>query len=248
MKLLIDVGNTAIKFVKCEKDQLTFVGRFYTKDSSIEKMDEVLSSLNSIEQVVVSSVVPAVNKALNKYFKSKYNLEPTYIKVGDYPDVRVDIEDPSELGIDLYCDIVYGYKVAKEKHQPTLVIDLGTASKIMLVDENGLFNSCVILPGIEISKKILSSSTAQLPFFEVLNVKKITESRNTVEVINSSIYYGHIESINGLIGRIENEIGKKCNYIITGGNAPGIEKELKGPHEYDPLVCFKGMYQIIFRG
>ena len=248
MKLFIDVGNTAIKFVTCENEQLKFVGRFYTQELSIEKMDATLSTLKEFDEVVVSSVVPSANSALNKYFQNKYKLNPRYIKVGDYKEVKVDIENPSELGIDLYCDIVEGYQLSKKTNKPTLVIDLGTASKIMLIYENGLFNSCVIIPGIEISKKTLSSSTAQLPFYEVLKIKKITEARNTIEVINSSIFYGHIEAINGLINRIENEIGRSCNYLVTGGLAPLIEKEIKGPHTYDPLVCFKGIYQIVNRG
>ena len=248
MKLFIDIGNTAIKFVTCENNELKFVGRFYTQELSIEKADDMLKGLPAFDEVVVSSVVPSANSAINKYFKTKYNLIPRYIKVGDYPEIKVDIENPNELGIDLYCDLLPGYELAKQSHKPTLVIDLGTASKILLIDENGIFNTCVIIPGIEISKKTLSSSTAQLPFYEVLKIKKITEARNTVEVINASIYYGHIESINGLINRIENEIGKSCNYMVTGGCAPLIEKEIKGPHVYDPLLCFKGMQQIVYRG
>ena len=247
MKLFIDVGNTAIKFVTSKEEELTFAGRFYTQELSIEKMDSTLEKLEKFEEVVISSVVPSANNALNKYFKTKYNLLPHYIKVGEYPDVTIDIENPEELGVDLYCDIVEGYQLANKAHCPVLVIDLGTASKMMLVHEDGLFNSCVIIPGIEISKKTLSSSTAQLPFYEVLKVKKVTEARNTIEVINSSVYYAHVEAINGLINRIENEIGKSCKYILTGGSAPLVEKDIKGPHEYDPLMCFKGMYQIVNR-
>ncbi len=248
MKLFIDVGNTAIKFVTCENDKLTFVGRFYTQETSIEKMDNILKDLPPFDDVVVSSVVPSANTALSKYFKTNYDLKPRFIKIGDYPEINVDIENPEELGIDLYCDLVEGYQFSKQNKKPTLIIDLGTASKIMLIDEKGLFNTCVIIPGIEISKKTLSSSTAQLPFYEVLKIKKVTETRNTVEVINASIYYGHIESINGLINRIEKEIGKTCNYLITGGCAPIIESEIKGPHTYDPLLCFKGIQRIVKRG
>ena len=247
MKLLIDVGNTAIKFAKVEDQKIDFIGRLYTHMLSIEALDRFFLAVDDFDEVIISSVVPSANSILKKYIKSHYPIEPCFIKIGDYPELKIEIENPSELGVDLYCDIVQGYQLAKESNKPTLVIDMGTASKILLIDEEGVFNSCVIIPGIEISKKTLSSSTAMLPFYENLNVKKLTEARNTIDVINSSIYYAHIESINGLINRIEKEIGRTCNYVLTGGNAPIVEKEIKEPHVLDPLVCFKGMYQIVRR-
>ena len=245
MKLFIDIGNTAIKFVEAKGDILDFIARFYTKEISIEKLDEIFKSHFKYDEVVISSVVPKVNKLMKEYFVSKYHLEPRFIKVGDYPDIKIDIDNPKELGTDLYCDIIAGYQLAKIAHKPVIVIDLGTASKMMLIYENGLFNSCVIIPGIEMSKKMLSSETAQLPLSEIDEIKKVTEARNTLEVINSSVYYGHVEAINGLINRIEKEIKKSCHIIITGGNSEIIEKDIKGPHDVNPLMCFYGIYEIV---
>ena len=249
MKLLIDIGNTAVKIMSLNDERLSFVTRFYLKDLSFDKLDKELLNLVEIEDVIISSVVPYINSQFSKYFQDKYNLTPRYIKIGDYPELKLNIDNPNELGIDLYCDIIAGLDYAQKEHKPVLVIDLGTASKILLVYENKTFSSCAILPGINMCKKMLSSSTAMLPDVDQRDIKKVTEAANTVDVINSSVYYGHVEMINGLINRIEKEINQECLYLITGGNAEQIYKDLKKPNLYRPYLCFEGMHKIInFKG
>lgn len=245
MKLLIDIGNTAVKIMSFENESLSFVTRFYLKDLSRDKLDSELHGLNNVDGVVVSSVVPNINSQFDNYFKSKCNLLPQYIQIGDYKDITIKIDNPKELGIDLYCDIVAGLDYAHKEHKPVLVVDLGTASKILVVNENNEFKSCAILPGINMCKRMLSSSTALLPEADQKEIKKVTEATNTIDVINSSVYYGHVEMINGLINRIEEETQQKYLYIITGGNAEFIYKDLKQPNLYKPFLCFEGMKKII---
>lgn len=246
MKLLIDVGNTAVKFALLNKDELKYLDRFYLCDLSNCKLDNVLSNIKELDEVVISSVVPNKNEEFNNYFASKFNLSPRYIKVGEYPDIQIKIDNPSELGVDLYCDLVGAFSLIKNK--PVIIVDLGTASKLLLLEENGEFKSCAIVPGIEMSKKMLSKSTALLPEVNQMEIKNITEARNTNDVIASSVYYGHVEMINGLINRFEKEIGKECTYLITGGNSPKISKDLKAPHFNNEHLGFIGMMAIINRG
>ena len=244
MKLLIDIGNTAIKIMSLENDELQKVTRFYISELNLETLDKNLGTL-SFDEVIVSSVSPKNNEIINEYFLKKYNLIPKYIKIWDYPYLKLNLDDPNELGIDLYCDLVAGADYAKENNIPVLIIDLGTATKILLIDQDEVFSSCAIVPGINISKKLLSSSTALLPDVDNLDIKNITECRNTVDVINSSVYFSHIEMVNGLINRFEKEIGKECLYIVTGGNATNIINEIKQPHILDEYLCFKGMKKIL---
>ena len=244
MKLLMDIGNTAIKMMTLDGSKITKLLRFYVSDLSDELLDKTLENLE-FDEVVVSSVSPKTNDVINKYFLDRYDDIPTYISTWDYPALKLSIDNPSELGIDLYCDLVAGLEYAKKKNQPVLIIDLGTASKILLIDENSVFSSCAIVPGIEISKKLLSSSTALLPNVDNLKVKDITKCRNTIDVINSSVHYGHIEMINGLINRFEKEIGKSCFYVVTGGNAKAVVKDIKEPHILDEYLCFKGIKKIL---
>ena len=240
MKLLLDIGNTAIKIMSLDKDELRPVSRFYVSDFSFDLLDEKIVSLD-FDTVVVSSVSPKLSMSINEYFVTKYNIVPKFIKIGDYPELKLQLDNPDELGIDLYCDLIAALDYVKEKKQPVLVIDLGTATKILLIDKDEVFSSCAIVPGITISKRLLSTSTALLPEVDNLEIKKITECRNTVDVINSSVYFAHIEMINGLINRFEKEIGKSCFYVITGGNAKAVIKDIKEPHILDEYLCFKGM-------
>lgn len=247
MKLLIDIGNTAIKFATLNGDKISFIDRFYTRELSNKLLDKVLGNFK-FDSVYISSVVPKIQSQIDEYFIKKYQLTPHYIKVGDYPNIKVKIDNPNELGIDLYCDIVAGYKRSQELNKPVIVVDLGTATKLLLIKDDGVFTSCAILPGINMSKKVLSSSTALLPEVERFEVKKVVDARNTKEVINSSVYYGHIEMINGLLNRIEKEINENCYYIITGGDASYVHQEIKKPNELSPYLCFEGIKEIINRG
>ena len=246
MKLLIDVGNTAVKFALLDKNEPKFLDRFYLSELSNEKLDSVLN-INKFNEVVISSVVPNRNKEFNEYFLKKYHIEPRYIKVSDYPDIKINIDNPNELGVDLYCDLVGAHYLSKGD-KPIIIVDLGTASKLLLLEENGAFKSFAIVPGIEMSKKMLSKSTALLPEVDQLDIKDITKARNTNDVIASSVYYGHVEMINGLINRFEKEIGKECIYMITGGNSKLVSKDLKAPHEEFAYLGFIGMAAIINRG
>ena len=242
MKLFIDVGNTAIKFA-CDKDfSFNYLGRFFTRELSDDKLDKLLSKLENIKEVDVASVVPNINKKLDEYFLKKYNLAVRYIKIDDYPRLKIEIDNKAELGMDLYCDLVG----ALANYGPaTLVTDLGTASKILLVNKDEIFNTCVILPGLEMSKEMLSKGTALLPNAENREIKNISEVRNTVDVINSSVYFGHIEMINGLLNRYEKEIGYSCKHVFTGGNAKRMMKDISGEYILDETLCLKGIYEIV---
>lgn len=244
MKLLIDIGNTALKIMSIDNEELRPLSRFYISEFSFELLDENLNTLN-FDEVVASSVSPNLSMKINEYFLVRYNVSPRFVRVGDYSELKLVLDNPDELGVDLYCDLIAGLDYAKEKKQPVLIIDLGTATKILLIDENATFSSCAIVPGIAISKKLLSTSTALLPEVDNIKAKRITECRNTVDVINSSVYYAHIEMINGLINRFEKEIGKSCFYVVTGGNAKMVIDEIKEPHIFDEYLCFKGMKKII---
>lgn len=241
MKLFVDIGNTAIKFATNENG-FSYLGRFFARELSEEKLDALLANVKNLEQVNIASVVPSSSKKLNEYFNKKYHLEPQYIKIDDYPPLKVDIDNKNELGMDLYCDLVGAYK----KYGPaTIVVDLGTASKILLIDKEGVFHSCSIVPGIEMSKKMLSSDTALLPNVDSGLIKNITECRNTVEVIVSSVYFGHIEMINGLLKRYEKEIGYTCKHVFTGGNAKEIVKNISEPYVLDENLCLEGIKEIV---
>lgn len=236
MKLLIDIGNTATKFGYLD-DEFHYLGRCFNSEISYGKLDSILS-LDNIDEVYVSSVTPKITLMIEEYFIDKYQLKVRQIEVKDLGKLKIKVDHKEELGLDLYCDLL---GAISKYHTPSLIIDMGTASKILLIDKNNIFSSCVILPGMGISKQILSEATALLPKTDSDEVKKLSESRNTIDVINSSVYYGHVEMINGLIKRYENEIGYECLHIFTGGNAVKILKDIKAPYIYDENLCLEGL-------
>lgn len=236
MKLLIDIGNTATKFASLDSE-FTFIGRCFNNEISKEKLDSLLS-LDNIEVIYVSSVAPKISELLNEYFFNRYKLKINEFSVKDLPNLSIKIDNKKELGLDLYFDLVGAVNKYKS---PLLIIDMGTATKILLINKDNVFNSCVILPGMGISKRILNEATELLPNTDLDEVKKLTESRNTIDVINSSVYYAHVEMINGLLERYENEIGYKCLHIFTGGNSIKVLKDIKAPYIYDENLCLEGL-------
>jgi len=236
MKLLIDIGNTATKFGYLD-DEFYYLDRCFNSELNKDKLDALLSRDN-IENIYVSSVAPKVTDLLRKYFDSKYNLSIKEVSVVDFDNLKIEIDNKNELGLDLYCDLL---GAVNKYHSPMLIVDMGTATKILLVTKDNVFSSCVILPGMGISKRILNEATELLPNTDLDEVKKLSESRNTIDVINSSVYYGHVEMINGLLERYEKEIGYKCLHIFTGGNAIKILKDIKAPYIYDENLCLEGI-------
>lgn len=243
MKLLIDIGNTATKFGALDSD-FFYLGRCFNNEINEVKLDSMLS-IDNIESVYVSSVAPKVTKLISDYFINKYQLKISEIKVKDLPNLKIKIDNKNELGLDLYCDLV---GAVNKYDSPILVIDMGTATKILLIDKNHVFSSCVILPGIAMSKRILSEATELLPKIESEEVKKLSDARNTVDVINSSVYFGQVEMINGLLERYEKEIGYNCLHVFTGGNASKILKEIKAKYIYDENLCLEGLSIYVRRG
>lgn len=245
MKLLIDVGNTTINFGALENDEVKFLFRFFTKDLSVKKLENHLKTGLNFSSVYISSVVPSTHKIFDKYFQESFNITPTYIKVGDYPNLDIEIDDPHELGVDLYCDVIGALEIYKKTNTPIIIVDLGTATKLLVVNSTNKFSSCVILPGIALNKYALSHSTELLPLTGNEEIKKLSATRNTVEVINSSVYYAHVEMINGLIKRLEKELKIKSIHLVTGGNALTIFHEISEKKILDLNLLFKGMKEII---
>ena len=236
MNLYIDIGNSAIKFGVDENDSVRLL--FFVNKRDFNATDILKSLPQEVENIYVSSVAPNGTDIVKSLCYLAYKKEIIEIKSTDECGVKIKIDDPKELGTDLLCDLAAG------KHFygcPILIIDAGTATKILYIDENNEFFSCAITPGLELQLNMLASGTALLPNSEVKEVKPLLECHNTIDVITSSSYYSHVDMINGLINRYEKEIGHPVRKIITGGNILKIKGLLDFEYDYDPLLCLKGI-------
>lgn len=216
MKLLVDIGNTTIKFGLSDSSNFTYLGRISTSSFKEEDVFDVLKEVNNVDTIVYSSVVPNAYQKLKEILTKKYCAKNVEVKVDLNHKPKIEIDDPQELGVDLFCDLISGYELFGS---PLAIIDLGTASKVLFITKDGAFNSCAIFIGYELARKSLSDKAALLPDFDEKTIKPISECHNTIDVLNSSNYYSQIDSVNGIIDRYEKEVGYKIKRVFTGGNA-----------------------------
>ena len=194
-----------------------------------------------VSNIIFSSVVPQINVSLLGALKKLTKVEPLLINPDTKTDLPIAVDNPLEIGNDLIADLVG----AKEKYgYPCLIADLGTASKILLLDKNGTFVSCLIMPGLTLSAESLSNKAALLPEVSLIAPKSIL-AKNTLTAMNAGIVYGHADMILGLIKRYENELGYPCKRILTGGGAVYVKDILKDDFIYDQNLNLDGLNIII---
>ena len=252
MNLCIDVGNTTIgmgffKEEKLIKKIVLTIDLKKTKDEYISVLKRTLHEndfdVKEIQNIILSSVVPSINGQLKMALVDLFSIEPMLIAPGIKTGLIIHVDNPSEIGNDLIAVMVG----VKDKYSyPCLIADLGTASKILLIDKDGAFTTCTIMPGLSISAATLTSKTALLPEISFTEPKTVL-ARNTIDAINAGVVYGHADMVDGLIRRFEKEIGYKCKHILTGGGSMYIKNVLQEEYIYDPDVCLYGLNRIIVR-
>lgn len=252
MNLCIDVGNTTIGVGLFDNDSL-IVRMSFTTDL-VKTEDEYASlisqqvktneiDINKVEKIIFSSVVPQINRPLKEAFKMVFKKDLITIGPGFKTGLSIKVDNPLEIGNDLIADLVG----AKEKYgYPLLIADLGTASKILLLDKNATFCSCVIMPGLSLSASSLTNKAALLPDVAIETPKTVL-ARNTVNAMNAGIVYGHADMIMGLIARYEKEIGYPCKHILTGGSAIYIKDIMGESYIYDRDINLEGLNELIKR-
>ena len=250
MNVCIDVGNTTISMGFYQDDKFyeklvhnTEITR--TEDEYVVLLQNTLRALNikveEVERIIYSSVVPSVNRPFKEAINRVLNKEILVVGPGIKTGLSLRVDNPNEIGSDLIADLVG----AKEKYfYPTLIVDLGTASKLLLLDKNGAFISCLIMPGLSLSASSLTNKAALLPEVS-LDAPKSILAKNTIEAMNAGIVLGHAEMINGLINRYEKEIGYPCKHILTGGSAIYLKDVLDSSFIYDPTLTTDGLNIIL---
>ena len=250
MNICIDVGNSTIGIGAFKENKL--VERMvintdprFTEEQFCQLFKRPLAIVNNgqekVENVIFSSVVPQVNVPLISAIKRLLNIEPILIGPGTKTGLSIKVDNPLEIGNDLIADLVG----AKEKYgYPCIIADLGTASKILLLDKTGTFISCLIMPGLTLSAESLSNKAALLPEVSLIAPKSVIV-KNTLGAMNAGIVYGHADMILGLISRLEKEIGYPCKHILTGGGATYIKEIVKDNFIYDKDLNLDGLNIII---
>lgn len=248
--LTIDVGNTNSVFgVYDKEDALKFEARVETSASRMA--DEYvlilmnLLNLNAIradefEGAVLSSVVPPATEQISEAVQKLFGLHAMVIGPGIKTGLNIRIDDPSTLGADLCCAAV----AAKEYYPlPCIIIDLGTASKVLAINAQGEFLGGAIAGGLKMTFESLASGTAALPLISSGKVAKAIGT-NTVDCMRSGVILGMASMLDGLIERFESEMGKAKSIVATGGFSALVMSECRRGTIRDPQLILKGMMAI----
>ncbi len=244
MILCIDCGNTLIKCGVYNEGKLV---QFFSIDSKQNKSSSeyelIFASLikkdNVITGAVLSSVVPLLVNPLMMAIKSLYGINTLLITKAIKTGINIKIDYPNELGNDLLCGAIG----AKQKYgYPVVVADLGTATKMYVIDKDGNYIGGMITSGMEVSMKALDSSTSLLTEVSLKAPKKII-GKNTIDSIKSGIILGQAYMISEFARRMEKELGYSLKRVLTGGFSSEIRNEVVC-FEYDPHLVLDGLYYV----
>lgn len=246
MLLTVDVGNTNTVFGGFLEDKLCFVSRIatskgFTEDEYAVKLQGILRLHNvtktTIDGAIISSVVPALTPVIKSAIKTIYNVDALVVGPGMKTGINLLADNPAQVGADLICGCVAAHKAYPDG---CIILDLGTATKIMAVDKNGAFLGASIIPGVEIAMNALASNTALLPQIAPEAPKNVI-GKNTVDCMLSGIIYGNASMIDGMLERIHDELKCDMTYIATGGLASLIIPHCKHSIKLDSNLLLKGL-------
>ncbi|NLD86767.1 MAG: type III pantothenate kinase [Clostridiales bacterium] len=249
MILTVDVGNTVIVLGAFDGNNLRFVSRVATEiqktdDQYAIQLSDILSLYHcdtlSFEGAIISCVVPPLSLPIKKSIYKLLGCPVSTVSYKNAAGLDIKIDNPAILGTDMICSAVS----AKRKYgTPSIVIDLGTATKISAIGKDGSFLGCSIMPGVGISLNALSSGTAQLPHIGFDDVEKVIGT-NTVDSMKSGIIYGTASMLDGMIGRYKAILDENAKAIATGGFSGVIAPYCESKLIYDPNLVLEGLYEI----
>lgn len=249
MILAIDIGNTNIVLGCIDGEEILFRERISTNQTATvleyAAMVKTALEMNGIENsridgAIISSVVPAVTGTMKKALHKLFGIETMVIGPGLKTGLSIVIDNPSQLGSDLVVDAVAGIN---EYPAPMIIIDMGTATTLSVVDSERRYRGGMIVPGLAVAHDALISKTSQLSKIAFEAPKKVIGT-NTIDCIKSGLLYGNAGTIDGLIERINEELGEKCTVIATGGLASVIIPLCKSEIIIDDDLLLKGLLAI----
>lgn len=249
MILALDVGNTNIVMGCIDENKIHFQGRFSTDKQKTELeyavMFKNILELNGIERekidgAVISSVVPPLVNILKRAIMMITESEPLIINDKTIIDMPINMDNRKQLGNDLVVDAV----AALAEHEPPIIIfDLGTATTISVIDKDGAYIGGVIIPGIKVSQTALSSGTSQLPYIS-LDAPEHVIGKNTIDCMKSGAIFATACMMDGMIERIEEELGARATVVATGGLAKTVVPYCRRDIIFDDDLLLKGMWII----
>ena len=246
MILTIDIGNSNIVLGGVKDDEIVFEARLRTEATKTSDqycvdlkilLDVYGVRSEDIEGSIISSVVPQVLNSFQTAIKKLTGKQSLVVGPGIKTGLDIRLENPGQTGADL---VVADVAALREHKPPLIVIDMGTATTISVLDQSGAHIGGCIIPGVRISMDALTDKTALLPGLQ-LDQPKRAIGRNTIDAMRSGIMMGTACMLDGMVERMEQELGYKTTVIATGGIAKFIVPLCKTPMTYDKNLLIKGL-------
>jgi type III pantothenate kinase len=247
MLLAVNVGNTQTHIGMWNGDDLAAEWR--TSTDPRRTADELalifheflsfedLSFSRQVTGVVISSVVPALTPQLREMVERYFHFAPVTVEPGTKTGMPILVENPREVGADRIVNAIGAFELAGG---PAIVVDMGTATNFDVVSETGEFLGGAIAPGIQISANALFTVAAQIQRLE-LTIPKSSIGRSTTEAVRSGVLLGAAAMIDGMVERIQKELGGHAAVIATGGLAPMILEECTVSARHEPNLTLIGL-------
>lgn len=246
MMLVIDIGNTNIVIGIYEGGMLAHHWRLGTKKArtadeyGIMMMDFFNFSgikKDDIDGAILSCVVPPLTDTFLEMSEVYFKIKPIVVGPGIKTGMPIMTDNPKEVGADRIVNAVAAYEIYKSA---VIVVDFGTAATFDYVSQRGEYLGGAIAPGIGISTDALFQRAAKLPRVEISKPKNIV-GKNTIDSIQSGIFYGYIGLVDGIVERIKKEVGGKPRVVATGGFAGLIAPESRTIDDVNEFLTLEGL-------
>lgn len=249
--LVIDVGNTNTVLGLYEGAALRALWRLTTSRARMaDEWGILIHNLFALEKLpasnisgmMIASVVPPLNSMLAEMARKYFKMEAQFLGPGTRTGMAILVDNPQEVGADRIADAVAAY----EKYGgPCIVMDFGTAITFDCISQKGEYLGGVIMPGIGIAAEALFQRTAKLPRVEFREPDRVIGT-NTISHIQSGLFYGAVDAVDGMLGRLCAVLGKQTKIIATGGQAPLVAGASKYKPTLDSSLTLDGL-RIIYQ-
>lgn len=249
MFLAIDIGNTNVTLGVFDGDKLRCTWRLAT---DVYKMPDEYAvtllnllqfqklSVPDIKEVGLCSTVAPLIPTFTELIESYFEVKPLIVTAGVKTGVRIRFDNPREVGPDRIVNTVAGYKLYGG---PTIVVDLGTATTFDTISKEGDFIGGAIAPGPMTAAEALFQRTAALPRVQLVHPQKAIGT-STIAAMMSGVMFGYTGLVEGVVGRIEKELGEKATVVATGGYGAIFAKETSVFNVVNPDITLVGLRMV----